>query len=81
MKTFVTDLAAKTSEGGHLGSFKRRLFRQQDALRYGIAPLAVAIASLIRLALTPILQDEFALPVFRAGGLWSPPASVDWGRD
>ena len=58
MKTFVTDLAAKTSEGGHLSSFKRRLFRQQDALRYGIAPLAVAIASLIRLALTPILQDE-----------------------
>ena len=58
MKTFVTDLAAKTSEGGHLSSFKRGLFRQQDALRYGIAPLAVAIASLIRLALTPILQDE-----------------------
>jgi two-component system, LuxR family, sensor kinase FixL len=58
MKTFVTDLAAKAGETGHLGGFGRWLFLRQDALRYAIAPLAVAIAFLARIALTPILQDD-----------------------
>jgi two-component system, LuxR family, sensor kinase FixL len=57
MKTFVTDAAAKSSRSGHPSAFKHWLFRHQAALRHGLAPLAVAIAFLARLALTPILGD------------------------
>jgi hypothetical protein len=57
MKTFVTDLAAKSSAQGQLSAFKQWLFVRQEALRYALAPVAVAIAFLARLALTPILGD------------------------
>src|SRR5215468_11264115 len=57
MKTFVTDLAAKSSPRGHLSAFKQRLFVHRDALRYALAPAAVAIAFLARHALTPVLGD------------------------
>ena len=74
MKTFVTDLAAKSSPQGHLSAFKQRLFVHRDALRYALAPFAVAIAFLARLALTPILGDAspyllFVPAVLVAGGL------------
>src|SRR6516162_10830443 len=74
MKTFVTDLAAKSSPQGHLSAFKQRLFVHRDALRYALAPAAVAIAFLARLALTPILGDAspyllFVPAVLFAGGL------------
>ena len=74
MKTFVTDLAAKSSPQGHLSAVKRWLFVRQEALRYALAPVAVAIAFLARLALTPILGDAspyllFVPAVLVAGGL------------
>src|SRR5262249_42820035 len=57
MKTFVTDLAAKSSPRGYLSAFKQQLFLHRDALRYALAPAVVAIAFLARLALTPVLGD------------------------
>src|SRR5262249_15609894 len=57
MKTFVTDLAAKSSPQGHLSAFKHWLFVRQEVLRYALAPLAVAIAFLARVALTPVLGE------------------------
>src|SRR5262249_57543745 len=74
MKTFVTDLAAKSSPQGHLSTFKHWLFVHRDALRYALAPFAVALAFLARLALTPILGDAspyllFVPAVLTAAGL------------
>jgi two-component system sensor kinase FixL len=74
MKTFVTDLAAKSSPSGHLSTFKHWLFVRREALRYALAPFAVAIAFLARLALTPILGDAspyllFVPAVLVAAGL------------
>jgi two-component system, LuxR family, sensor kinase FixL len=57
MKTFVTDLAAKSSPDGHLSAFRHWLFVRREGLRYALAPSAVAIAFLVRLALTPIIGD------------------------
>jgi two-component system, LuxR family, sensor kinase FixL len=58
MKTFVTDLTAKAGDQGHPSGFGRWLLLRQDALRYATALLAVGIAFLARIALTPILQDN-----------------------
>src|SRR5215470_7547763 len=74
MKTFVTDFAAKSSPQGHLSTFKHWLFVRQEAIRYALAPVAVAIAFLARLALTPILGDAspyqlFVPAVLTAAGL------------
>jgi two-component system, LuxR family, sensor kinase FixL len=74
MKTLVTDLAAKSSPEDHLNGLKRSLFIRREVLRYALAPLAVAIAFLARLALTPILGDAspyllFVPAVLVAGGL------------
>jgi|GraSoi_2013_60cm_1033757.scaffolds.fasta_scaffold07350_5 two-component system sensor kinase FixL len=74
MKTFVTDLAAKPSSEGQLSGFRHWLFVRQEALRYALAPVAVAIAFLARLALTPILGDAspyllFVPAVLTAAGL------------
>ena len=74
MKTFVTDLAAKSSPQGHLSAFRHWLFVRQEVLRYALAPLAVAIAFLARVALTPVLGDAspyllFVPAVLVAGGL------------
>src|SRR5215470_11556975 len=74
MKTFVTDLAAKSSPQGHLSTFKHWLFVRQEALRYALAPVAVALAFLVRRALTPILGDAspyllFVPAVLTAAGL------------
>ena len=74
MKTFVTDLAAKSSPQGHLSAFKHWLFVRQEVLRYALAPLAVAIAFLARVALTPVLGEAspyllFMPAVLVAGGL------------
>ena len=57
MKTFVTDWANKSSSRGRLSTFKHWLFVRREAVRYALAPFAVAIAFLARLALTPILGD------------------------
>jgi two-component system, LuxR family, sensor kinase FixL len=74
MKTFVTDLAAKSSHRDHFGRLKHWLFVRREALRYGLAPLSVAIAFLIRLALAPVLGEASAYllyvpAVLVAGGL------------
>src|SRR6516225_5347696 len=74
MKTFVTDWAAKSSSRGRLSTFKHWLFLRREALRYALAPFAVAIAFLARLALTPILGDAspyllFVPAVLIAAGL------------
>src|SRR6266571_3967670 len=74
MRTFVTDLAAKSSPQGHLSAFKHWLFLRQEVLRYALAPFAVALAFLARLALTPILGDAspyllFVPAVLTAAGL------------
>src|SRR5262252_4544194 len=74
MKTFVTDLAAKSSPQGQLRAFRHWLFVRREVLRYALAPLAVAIAFLARVALTPILGDAspyllFVPAVLIAAGL------------
>jgi PAS domain S-box-containing protein len=74
MKTFVTDLAAKSSPQGQFSAFRHWLFVRQEALRYALAPVAVAIAFLARLALAPILGDAspyllFVPAVLTAAGL------------
>jgi two-component system sensor kinase FixL len=74
MRTFITNLAAEPSPQGHLSAFKHWLFVRQEALRYALAPVAVAIAFLARLALTPILGDAspyllFVPAVLTAAGL------------
>jgi two-component system, LuxR family, sensor kinase FixL len=67
-------LAAKPSPQGHLSAFKHWLFVRREALWYALAPVAVAIAFLVRLALTPILGDAspyllFVPAVLIAAGL------------
>ena len=74
MKTSVTDLAGKSSPKAGLSGFEHSLFARREVLRYGLAPLAVAIAFLVRLALAPILADAapyllFVPAVLVAGGL------------
>jgi two-component system, LuxR family, sensor kinase FixL len=74
MRTFVTDLAAKSSPQGHLSAFKHWLFVRREALRYALAPFAVGLAFLARFALTPILGDAspyllFVPAVLTAAGL------------
>src|SRR5262245_33553509 len=74
MKTFVTNLASKARENGGSGGFEGWLFRRQDTLRYAIAPLAVAVAFLARLAVAPILHEDspylfFVPAVLVAAGL------------
>jgi hypothetical protein len=74
LKTFVTDWAAKSSPGDHLNGLRHWLFVRREAIRYGLAPLAVAIAFLVSLALTPILGDAspyllFVPAVLAAAGL------------
>ena len=74
MKTFLANFAAKPSDTRLLGGVKRWVLMRQDVLRYGIAPLAVAIAFVARIALTPILQGDspylFFIPaVLVAAGL------------
>ena len=64
MKTFVTDLAAKSSLQGNLSSFKHWLFVRREVLRYALAPFAVAIAFLARLALTPLHGDASPYQLF-----------------
>jgi two-component system sensor kinase FixL len=57
MRTFITNLAAEPSPQGHLSAFKHWLFVRREVLCYALAPFAVALAFLARLALTPILGD------------------------
>ena len=74
MKTFLAHLADKPSDTPLLRGVKRWLLMRQDLLRYGMAPLAVAIAFVARMALTPIVQGDspylFFIPaVLVAAGL------------
>ena len=74
MKTFLAHLAVEPGDTGPLSSLKRWLLMRQDLLRYGMAPLAVAIAFVARMALTPIVQGDspylFFIPaVLVAAGL------------
>jgi len=74
MRTFITNLAVKPSPQSHLSSFKHWLFVRREMLRYALAPFAVALAFLARLALTPILGDAspyllFVPAVLAAAGL------------
>lgn len=58
MKTLVANLSAKSSQDGRLNGFQRWLFPRRDALRYGLAPVAVAAAFAARMALAPVLHDN-----------------------
>jgi two-component system sensor kinase FixL len=74
MQTLSKDLAAKSQPEDQLSTFKHRVFLRRKLFRYGLAPAAVAIAFLIRLALAPILGDAapyllFVPAVLVAGGL------------
>jgi two-component system sensor kinase FixL len=74
MKTLLADLVAKSAQEGHVSSFKEWLFLRADVLGYALAPIAVAIAFLARLALTPVVGDAspyllFVPAVLVAGGL------------
>ncbi len=74
MKTFLANFAAKPSDTRLLGGVKRWVLMRQDVLRYGMAPLAVAIAFVGRVGLNPIVQGDspylFFIPaVLVAAGL------------
>src|SRR6516225_724579 len=74
MKTFLADLIVKRARAGEGRGPWGRFFRWPDGLRYGLAPVAVAIAFVARSALTPILQNDmpylfFVPAVLVAGGL------------
>src|SRR5262249_18150046 len=74
MRTFVTNLAAKSSPSGHPSAFKHWLFVRREVLRYALAPFAVVLAFFARVALTPILGDAspyllFVPAVLIAAGL------------
>src|SRR5262252_5409761 len=73
MTTFGANLPAEPAQKGDPSAFAPRFVRGK-ALRYGLAPLAVAIAFSVRLALEPILGDAspyllFIPAVLVAGGL------------
>jgi two-component system sensor kinase FixL len=79
MRTLFANLVAKAGERSDPGGTHRRLVRRQDALRYGVAALAVAIALLSRLLLAPILADDspylfFVPAILIAAGVggWGP---------
>src|SRR5262249_44070661 len=57
MKTLLANLAAKSGPEERLTGFKHWLFLRGDAICYALAPVAVAIVFLARLALTPVLGD------------------------
>jgi two-component system sensor kinase FixL len=74
MKTFLAELTAKSRPEGNKIALKHWLFVHGDVLRYALAPFAVTVAFLARLALTPILGDAspyllFIPAVLAAGGL------------
>jgi two-component system, LuxR family, sensor kinase FixL len=74
MRTFITNLAAKPSPQDNLSAFKHWLFVRRQVLCYALAPVAVALAFVARLALTPILGDAspyllFVPAVLTAAGL------------
>jgi two-component system sensor kinase FixL len=69
----MTDSTAKPRAEA-LHAFKQSPFRQQQVLRYGLAPLAVAAAFVVRLLLAPLLGDAapyllFVPAVLVAAGL------------
>ena len=75
MNTVVTDAAPESSHEGYLSAWKRWLSSRRKALLcYALAPAAVAIAFLLRLALAPALGDDaryllFVPAVLVAAGL------------
>src|SRR5215469_2829920 len=74
MKTLLANLAAKSAPKEKLTGFKHWLFLRGDAIRYALAPAAVAVVFLARLALTPVLGDAspyllFIPAVLLASGL------------
>ena len=74
MKTFFAHLADKPGGSPLRDGVKRWVLMRQDALRYGMAPLAVALAFAARLALNPLLLGDspylFFIPaVLVAAGL------------
>jgi hypothetical protein len=75
MKIFLAHLGAKPSDTRLLSGVKRWVLMRQDELRYGVAPLAVAIALVARIALTPILQGDSPY-LSSSPRFWSLPASV-----
>src|SRR5215472_9633644 len=73
MTTFGANLPAEPAQKRDAGAFDHLLL-QGKALRYGLAPLAVAVAFSVRLALDPIAVDAspyllFVPAVLAAGGL------------
>jgi two-component system sensor kinase FixL len=79
MRTFFAEFAAKAQDRDGARVSSRWIVRRQDVLRYGVAPLAVAVALLARLLLSPILADEspylFLVPAVllaAGGGGWGP---------
>jgi two-component system, LuxR family, sensor kinase FixL len=79
LKTLIENLTAKASERGEPSPIRRWFFLRPDVLRYALAPLAVALALIVRVALAPILQDAspylfFVPAVLLSAGLggWGP---------
>jgi two-component system, LuxR family, sensor kinase FixL len=75
----IENLTAKASERGEPSPIRRWFFLRPDVLRYALAPLAVALALIVRVALAPILQDAspylfFVPAVLLSAGLggWGP---------
>jgi two-component system sensor kinase FixL len=79
LKTLIENLTAKASERGEPSSIRRWFFLRPNVLRYALAPVAVVLALIVRVALAPILQDAspylfFVPAVLLSAGLggWGP---------
>jgi hypothetical protein len=79
LKTLIENLTAKASERGEPSSIRRWFVLRPDVLRYALAPVAVALALIVRVMLAPILHDAspylfFVPAVLLAAGLggWGP---------
>ena len=64
MRSYLTDISTKMSTSGAHRTFARFLVEHQAWLLYGIAPIAIAIAFVARIALSPILHDHSPFLIF-----------------
>jgi len=58
MRAYLANLAAKSGQEGAVGAFGRWLLARQTVIRYGLAPVAVAVALSARGLLAPLVRGQ-----------------------
>jgi len=64
MRSYLAGLAAKSGAAGAHRAFENWLVDRQTWLLYGIAPIAIAIALIVHVVLSPILHDNSPYLIF-----------------